>query len=101
MSGRQTVVRVNLGPEVAAILLTILSGSTCGYPEILGDEVLPKKVFFEELAATSGQTSSLATVWHSRMLAPMNGFLELASLIAMSQLTFLHFSLPIYPQAKL
>ena len=42
---RQTVARVNLGPEVAARLLKILSGSTCGNPEILGDQVLPKKVF--------------------------------------------------------
>ena len=39
---QQTVARVNLGPEVGAILLRILSGSTCGNPEILGDEVLPK-----------------------------------------------------------
>ena len=37
--------RVNLGTEIAAILLRILSGSTCGNKEILGDEVLPKKVF--------------------------------------------------------
>ena len=40
-----TVARVNLGPEIAAILLKILLGSTCDNAEILGDEVLPKKVF--------------------------------------------------------
>ena len=42
---QQTVARVNLGPEIAAIILKILLGSTCGNAEILGDEVLPKKVF--------------------------------------------------------
>ena len=42
---RQAVARVNLGPEIAAILLRILSGSICGNTEILGDEVLSKKVF--------------------------------------------------------
>ena len=31
--------------NVAAILFRILSDSTCGNTEILGDEVLPKKVF--------------------------------------------------------
>ena len=45
MGEQQTVAEVNLGPEVAAILLRILSGSTCGNPEIFGDVVLPKKVF--------------------------------------------------------
>ena len=37
----QTVARVSLGPEVVAILLKALSGSTCGNPEIFGDDVLP------------------------------------------------------------
>ena len=41
---RQTVARVNLGPEIAAMLLRILLGSTCGNIKIHGDEVLPKKV---------------------------------------------------------
>ena len=41
----QTVARLYLGPEIAAILLKILLGSTCDNAEILGDEVLPKKVF--------------------------------------------------------
>ena len=35
----QTVARVNLGPEIAAILLKILLDSTYGNAEILGDEV--------------------------------------------------------------
>ena len=35
VSGRQTVARVNLGPEIAAILLKILLGSTCDNAEIL------------------------------------------------------------------
>ena len=43
--GKQMVARVNLGPEIAAIPLEILLDSTCGNTEILGDEVLPKKVF--------------------------------------------------------
>ena len=43
VSGRQ-LPRVNLGPKVTAIFLRILSCSTCGNPEILGDEVLPRKV---------------------------------------------------------
>ena len=42
---RQTVAGVNLGKEVAAILLKILPGSTCGNPGIPEDEVLPKKEF--------------------------------------------------------
>ena len=41
----QTVARVNLCPEITTILLRILLGSTCGNAEILGDEMLPKKVF--------------------------------------------------------
>ena len=48
--------RVNLGPEVATVLLRILSGSNCGNPEILGDGVSLKNVFSEELAATFGWT---------------------------------------------
>ena len=40
---RQTVGRVDLGPEVAAILIRILPGSTSGHPEILGNQVLPNK----------------------------------------------------------
>ena len=32
---RQTVARVNLGPEIAALLLKILLGSTCDNAEIL------------------------------------------------------------------
>ena len=42
---RQTVAKVYLGPEVATILLRAVSGSTCDNPKILGDEVLPNKVF--------------------------------------------------------
>ena len=41
----QIVARVNLGPEIAAIFLRILLGSTYGNVEIFGGEVLPKKVF--------------------------------------------------------
>ena len=41
----QIVARVNLGPEIAAILLKILLGSTCDNAEILGDEVVPRKCF--------------------------------------------------------
>ena len=44
-SEQQAVARVNLGPEIAAILLIILQGSTRGNTEILGNEVLPKKMF--------------------------------------------------------
>ena len=54
----QTVARVNLGPEIAAILIIILLGSTCDNAEIFGDEVLLKKVFLKELAATLGHTAS-------------------------------------------
>ena len=42
---QQTIARDNFGPEIAAILLRILLGSTCGNTEILGDKVLPKRVF--------------------------------------------------------
>ena len=42
----QMVARVNIGQE-AVILLRILSGSTCDNPEILGNEMLPNKVFRE------------------------------------------------------
>ena len=59
---QQAVARVNPGPEVAAILYKILSGSTCSNPEIQGGEVLPKKIFLDKLAATSGLTPSLETV---------------------------------------
>ena len=31
--------RVNLGPEIAAVLVRILLGSSCGNTEILGHEV--------------------------------------------------------------
>ena len=31
--------RVNLGPEIAVVLLRILLGSTCGNTEILGHEI--------------------------------------------------------------
>ena len=51
----QTVSRVNIGQKEAAILLRTMSGSTCDNQEILGNEVLPNKVFREELAALSGQ----------------------------------------------
>ena len=73
----QKVARVNLGPEIAAILLKILLGSTCDNAEILGDEVLPKKVFLKELSATLGHTVS-GNCLHSLVAAPTNEFLELA-----------------------
>ena len=61
----QIVARVNLGPEIAATLLKILLGSTCGNAEILGDEVLPKKVFLTRISSYFGphplwQLSALA-----------------------------------------
>ena len=61
----QTVAKVNLGPEIAAILLKILLGSTCDNAEILGDEVLPKKVFLKRISSYFGphhlwQLSALA-----------------------------------------
>ena len=37
-------------------------GSICDNPEILGNEVLPKKVFREELASISAGTLCLAPV---------------------------------------
>ena len=84
--GRQ-LPRINLGLEVTAILLRIPSGSTCGDPEILGDEVLPKIVFWSN--TTSGNCLTLTTT------SAYHDFLELASkLIAMSPLTFLHFYAP-------
>ena len=39
-SEQQTLCRVDLGPKVVPILLKTLSGSTCGNPEIHGDEML-------------------------------------------------------------
>ena len=56
------VARVNIVQEEAAILFSTLSGSTCEYPEILGNEVLPNKVFREKLAAIFAVTLCLATV---------------------------------------
>ena len=61
----QKVARVNLGPEIAAILLKILLGSTCNNAEILGEEVLPKKVFLKRIISYFGphrlwQLSALA-----------------------------------------
>ena len=50
----QTVAKVNLCPEIAAILLKILLGSTCDNAEILGDEVLPKKVFLKRISSYFG-----------------------------------------------
>ena len=50
----QTVARVNLGPEIAEIFLKILLGSTCDNAEILGDEVLPKKVFLKRISSYFG-----------------------------------------------
>ena len=44
VSNRQ-LPKFNLGVEIAAIPLRILSGSTCGNTEILEDEVLSNKVF--------------------------------------------------------
>ena len=61
----QTVARVTFGTVIAALLTSILCVSTCANPEILGNNVLPKEVFWEELAASSGLTSCLANVWHS------------------------------------
>ena len=48
--------------QTVPMLFQILSSSTTGHPEILGNEVVPKEVFWEKLAATSGPTSYLATV---------------------------------------
>ena len=56
------VARVNIDHEEAAILLITLSGSTCHNPEILGNEVLPNKVFREKLAAILAVTLCLTTV---------------------------------------
>ena len=39
--------QIYLGSEIAVILLRTMSGSTCGSPEILEDEVLPNKLFKE------------------------------------------------------
>ena len=47
------VARVNIGQEEAAIFFRTLPGSTCDNPEILGNEVLPNKVFREKRAAIS------------------------------------------------
>ena len=51
----QMVARVNIGQEEAAILFRTLSGSTCDNSEILGNEVLPNKVFRKELAAIASR----------------------------------------------
>ena len=56
------VARVNIGQEEAAILFRTLSGSTYDNPEILGNEVLPNKVFREKQAAIFAVTLCLATV---------------------------------------
>ena len=56
------VARVNIGQEEAAILLRTLSGSTSDNPKILGNEVLPNKVFREKLAAIFAVTLCLTTV---------------------------------------
>ena len=52
------VARVNIGQLKAAILFRTLSHSTCDNPEILGNEVWPKKVFREKLAAIFAVTLS-------------------------------------------
>ena len=49
---RQTVARVNLGPEIAAILLKILFGSACA--EILRRYCLRKFVFFKGISSYFG-----------------------------------------------
>ena len=56
------VARVNMGQEEAATLFRTLSGSTCDNPEILGNEVLPNKLFREKLAAIFTVTLCLITV---------------------------------------
>ena len=61
----KTVARVNLDPEIAAILLKILLGSICDNAEILGNEVLLKKVFLKRISSYFGshrlwQLSALA-----------------------------------------
>ena len=58
----QMVAMVNIGQEEAAIPFRILSGSTCDNPEILGNEVLPDKVFREKLAAIFAVILCLTTV---------------------------------------
>ena len=57
------IARVSIGQEEAAILFRTLSGSTCDNPEILGNEVLPNKVFREKLATIFAVTLCLTTVW--------------------------------------
>ena len=73
----QTVARVNLGPEIAAILLKILLGSTCDNAEILGDELLSKKALLKRISSYLDHTIS-GNCLHSLLLAPTNEFLELA-----------------------
>ena len=48
--------------EIAALFLKILLGSTCDNAEILGDEVLPKKVFLKRISSYFVPHLSLATV---------------------------------------
>ena len=58
----QMVAGVNIAQEEAAILFRTLSGSTCDNSEILGNEVLPNKVFREKLVALFAVTLCLTTV---------------------------------------
>ena len=56
------VARVDIGQEEAAIFLRTLSGSTCDIPEILGNDMLPNKVFREKLAAIFAVILCLTTM---------------------------------------
>ena len=62
---RQTVARVNLDPEIAAILFKILLGSICGNAEIFGDEAFPKKIFLKIISGYFGPHR----LWHLSVLA--------------------------------
>ena len=56
------VAGVNIAQEEAAILFRTMSCSTCDNSEILGNKVLPNKVFREKLVPTFAVTLCLTTV---------------------------------------
>ena len=56
------VAGVNIAQEEAAILFRTLSCSTCDNSEILGNEVLPNKVFREKLVPIFAVILCLTTV---------------------------------------